>query len=128
MNSFEEDAGPYLPCAHARLYFVVSEADSGEMELIDADLSLLVETYARYLVRLLLQWPNGMRTTYTTQEPVMMLTYLFRLTHMLSSSYDHLNIVRSEAPLKHAMLALYVCAKKVLHSGIRILCVTLVER
>ena len=66
--------------------------------------------------------------TFKTQEPVTTLTYLFRLTHVLSTSIDHLNIIKGESELKLARLALYVCVREVLHSGMKLLGLTPVER
>jgi len=53
---------------------------------------------------------------------------LFKMTHSLSSSYDHLQVVGSEPELKKARMALYTCARQVLHNGMRLLGLTPVER
>jgi arginyl-tRNA synthetase len=62
------------------------------------------------------------------KEPVTVLTYLFRLTHALNSSYDRLNILKSDPEIKLARLALYTCVRQVLQNGMKLLGLTPVER
>ena len=129
MTSFEGDTGPYLQYAHARLCSITRKAEIGEDELKDAQLSLLREKHAVDLVRLLAQWPDVVQNTLErTLEPVTVLTYLFKMTHTLSSSYDHLQVVGSEPELKKARLELYTCARQVLINGMKLLGLNPVER
>ena len=97
-------------------------------ELEHADYSLLSEKHAVDLVRALTQWPDVFLNTIKTQEPITVLTYLFKLTHAVSSSYDHLQVVGSERALMIARLALYSCARQVLNNGMRLLGLTPLER
>ncbi len=129
MTSFEGDTGPYLQYAHARLCSITRRAGIPYESLHDADLSLLTDSsHANLLIRALAQWPDVFQNTLKTLEPVTVLMYLFRMTHMLSSSYDHLKIVGSEPELARARLALYESAKQVLHSGMTLLGLSPVER
>lgn len=128
MTSFEGDTGPYLQYSHARLCSIIRKAEIPMDELSRADLSLLTEKHATDLVRTLAQWPDVFRNTYKTQEPVTVLTYLFKLTHALNSSYDRLNILKSEPDVKLARLALYCSVQRILNSGMRLLSLTPVER
>ena len=61
-------------------------------------------------------------------EPTTILTYLFKLTHTLSSSYDHLRIVGSEPELMKARMALYDASRVVINNGMRILGLSPVDR
>jgi len=128
MTSYEGDTGPYLQYAHARLSSITRKAEVSPDELFSADLSLLIEPHAINLVRLLAQWPDVVQFTLKTLEPVTVLSYLFRMTHMLSSSYDHLRVVGSEPELKKARMALYECARQVLNNGMKLLGLNPVER
>ena len=128
MTSFEGDTGPYLQYAHARLCSITRKAGLSSEELASADLSLLTEDKAIDLVRALCQWPDVVQNTLKTLEPVTVLSYLFKMTHMLSSSYDKLKVVGSEPELKKARMALYEAARQVLHNGMRILGLNPVER
>ncbi|GKZ17015.1 hypothetical protein AbraIFM66951_005743 [Aspergillus brasiliensis] len=128
MTSFEGDTGPYLQYAHARLCSIVRKSGLNVDELDTANLSLLTETHATDLARLLAQWPDVLLNTTRTLEPTTILTYLFRMTHVLSSSYDVLKVVGSEPELKKARMALYESARQVLHNGMRILGLSPVNR
>lgn len=55
-------------------------------------------------------------------------SYLFKLTHTLSTSYTHLRIVGSEPDVLKARLALYIAARVVLFNGMSLLGLTPVER
>ncbi len=128
MTSFEGDTGPYLQYAHARLCSITRKAAVPRELLHDADLSLLTEPHAINLVRALCQWPDVVQNTLKTLEPSTVVTYLFKMTHALSSSYDHLQVVGSEEKLKHARMALYEAARQVLQNGMRLLGLSPVER
>ncbi|KAI5309227.1 hypothetical protein KEM55_003755, partial [Ascosphaera atra] len=121
MTSFEGDTGPYLQYAHARLCSMQRKSGLASSDLVDANLSLLTEPHAVNLVRLLAQWPDVVFNASKTLEPSTVLTYLFRMTHTLSSGYDVLKVVGSEEDVKKARMALYDCSRQVLNNGMRLL-------
>ncbi|KAL8831809.1 MAG: hypothetical protein Q9170_005137 [Blastenia crenularia] len=128
MTSFEGDTGPYLQYAHARLCSITRKAGLTAEELGTADLSLLPESHAINLARALSSWPDVVQNTLKTQEPVTVLSYLYKMTHMLSSSYDVLKVVGSEPEIKKARMALYEAARQVLNNGMKLLGLSPVER
>ena len=128
MTSFEGDTGPYLQYAHARLCSIVRKSGINVNELDSANLDLLTETHATDLVRLLSSWPDVLLNTLKTLEPTTVLTYLFRMTHILSSSYDVLKVIGSEPEVQKARMALYESARQVLNNGMRVLGLTPVSR
>ncbi|OTB10250.1 hypothetical protein K445DRAFT_323109 [Daldinia sp. EC12] len=128
MTSFEGDTGPYLQYAHTRLSSIKRRANVSDEELANADLSLLMEPHAINVVRLLAQWPDVAQNTLRTLEPTTVVTYLFRLTHVISSSYDHLQVVGSDPALKAARMALYDAARIVVGNCMRLLGLTPLER
>lgn len=128
MTSFEGDTGPYLQYAHARLCSITRKAALTPEEIASADLSLLTEVHAQNLIRTLSQYPDVVQNTVKTLEPTTILTYLFKMTHVLSSSYDHLRIMGSEREVMKARMALYDAARVVLYNGMRILGLSPVER
>lgn len=128
MTSFEGDTGPYLQYAHARICSIERKAALSKEDLASADLSLLTEAHAIDLIRLLAQWPDVVSTVLKSLEPTNILTYLFKMTHVLSGSYDHLRIVGSEPELKKARMALYDAARIVLANGMKLLGLDPVER
>ena len=128
MTSFEGDTGPYLQYAHARLSSIGRKAGLTSKEIESADLSLLTEPHAINLVRALASWPDVVQNTLKTLEPVTVLSYLFKMTHMLSSSYDVLKVIGSETEVMKARMALYEAARQVLHNGMRLLGLSPVDR
>lgn len=128
MTSFEGDTGPYLQYAHARLCSITRKAKLTLQDLESADLALLTEPHAINLVRALSSWPDVVQNTLKTLEPTTVLTYLFKMTHMLSSSYDVLQVVGSESEVKKARMALYEAARQVLNNGMKLLGLNPVER
>jgi arginyl-tRNA synthetase len=129
MTSFEGDTGPYLQYAHARLCSIMRRVPANPDPSATVDLSPLYDsTHAVNLIRTLAQWPDVFVNTLKTQEPVTVLTYLFKMTHVLSSSYDHLQVVGSEEPVLRARESLYRAARQVLGNGMRLLGLTPVER
>ncbi|KAF7553956.1 hypothetical protein G7046_g6950 [Stylonectria norvegica] len=128
MTSFEGDTGPYLQYAHARLCSIRRKVGLSDEEVASADLSLLTEKHATDLIRCLAQWPDVVQNTLKTLEPTTILTYLFKMSHILSSSYDHLRIVGSEKELQKARMALYDSARIVLNNGMKLLGLSPVDR
>ncbi|KAL8698469.1 MAG: hypothetical protein Q9224_001838, partial [Gallowayella concinna] len=128
MTSFEGDTGPYLQYAHARLCSISRKAGLSAGDLESADLSLLHEPHAINLVRVLSSWPDVVQNTMKTHEPVTVLSYLFKMTHMISSSYEVLRVVGTEEEVKKARMALYEAARQVLNNGMKLLGLSPVER
>lgn len=91
-------------------------------------MSLLQEVHAIELVRTLAQWPDVVLDTVKKLEPATVLTYLFKMTHALSSSYDQLNVISSEPELQKARMALYESARQVLYNGMTLLGLSPVDR
>lgn len=128
MTSFEGDTGPYLQYAHARVCSIERRAAVPAEELAAADLTLLKEPHAVNLVRVLSQWPDVVENTLKTLEPTTVVVYLFKLTHVLSSSYEQLRIVGAEEETKKARMALYEAARIVIANGMRLLGLSPVDR
>ncbi|KAI9690685.1 MAG: hypothetical protein M1820_009919 [Bogoriella megaspora] len=130
MTSFEGDTGPYLQYAHARLCSILRKVTLTNEELLQADFSLLHESHAIDLVRLMSQYPDMVIQTVKTLEPTTILTYLFRLTHQLSSSYDVLRVVGAAEGhnVTVARAALYEAARQVIHNGMSLLGLNPVDR
>lgn len=128
MLSFEGDTGPYLQYAHSRLSSMQRKANIPEEKLQTANFELLTEPAAAELVRILAQYPDIIKKALKTAEPSNIVTYLFNLTHVVSSCYDILWVAGQEEELATARLALYASAKQVLYNGMVLLGLTPVER
>lgn len=128
MTSFEGDTGPYLQYSHARLCSILLKANVPTSEIESANLDLLMEPHAINIVRFIAQFPDTVQNTLKTLEPTTILTYLFRLTHAINSSYDVLKVIGSEPELMKARVALYDAGKSVINNGMRLLGLTPLER
>ena len=129
MLSFEGDTGPYLQYAHSRLRSMERNVPDITVEdMKKADFSLLTEPAAVALVRLLSQYPDVLRNALKTHEPTTVVTYLFKLTHQVSSCYDVLWVAGQSKELATVRLALYAAARQVLYNGMKLLGLTPVER
>lgn len=139
MTSFEGDTGPYLQYSHARVCSMERKAGVTHEQLLQADYALITAKEGIELVRTLAQWPDVFLNTYKTREPVTILTYLFKMTHQLSSCYDAkdsanknaktMSVMYAETPEKKAaLMALYDSARQVLSNGMKLLGLTPVER
>ncbi|KAH0612443.1 uncharacterized protein H6S33_010495 [Morchella sextelata] len=128
MTSFEGDTGPYLQYAHSRLCSISRKAAIPEEDILNADLYLLTETHATNLLRCLAQYPDVLQNTLKTLEPTTVVTWLFKMTHLLSSSYDVLRVIGEDPKKAAARLALYESARQVLNNGMKLLGLSPVER
>lgn len=130
MLSFEGDTGPYLQYAHSRLCSVERKnANLIDVDNLDkADFSLLTEPIALSITRILAQYPDVLLAALKTSEPSTVVTYLFKLTHAVSSAYDILWVAGQDPKLAQARMALYSSARQVLGNGMRLLGLTPVER
>ncbi|KAG8926672.1 hypothetical protein FRC01_008525 [Tulasnella sp. 417] len=136
MTSFEGDTGPYLQYAHVQLCSLERNADglaisSSSLESIDT--SLLQSTpNAREIVFLLATFPDVVRTALKTHEPNTLVTYCFKLARLVNSARETIVITGlvdcGEKKLAEARLLLYICARNVLGSAMRMLSLTPLER
>ncbi|KAF7554505.1 hypothetical protein G7Z17_g2867 [Cylindrodendrum hubeiense] len=137
MTSFEGDTGAYLQYCHARLNSILRKAEVTRVDLAvhlidhpDAlDTDLAEKQHCVDLLRLMAQYPDVTATALRNLEPSTILTYLFRLTHQLSSCYDVLQVVGAEGgrDVTLARAALYEAARQVLENGMKLLGLSPVE-
>ncbi|KAK0279025.1 arginyl-tRNA synthetase [Friedmanniomyces endolithicus] len=139
MTSFIGDTGPYLQYSHARVCSMARKANVPREAIETADFTLITAKEGVELVRALAQWPDVFLNTYKTREPVTVLTYLFRMAHMLSSCYDAkdagnrnaktMSVMYAESEEKKAaLMGLYEAARQVLGNGMRLLGLKPLER
>ncbi|KAJ1027612.1 hypothetical protein NDA18_003612 [Ustilago nuda] len=136
MLSFEGDTGPYLQYNHVRLCSVerkAKESDGLELPTVDLDLStinldLITEPKARELIMLIAQWPDTIKAAMKDHQPSTIVTYAFRITHLISSCWEFLLVKGQERDLALTRLFVFRCCKDVLGSALRLLTITPLER
>jgi arginyl-tRNA synthetase len=128
MTAFDGETGPYLQYSHARLVSIIKKAGVSQSDINEADLSLLTETEAIDIVRLLIQYPDTLQQAMASYEAVNVLTYLLKLARSVHRSYDTLRVIGSEREVMIARLALYDATRSVLANGLRLLGLSPIER
>lgn len=126
--------GPYLQYAHVRLSSV-ERKNAPDLVLPPAaeraasiNTDLLTEPKAKEIILLLAQYPAVVRSALISLEPATICTYAFRLCHAISSAWESLIVKGQERELAMARLWLYVSAKDVLGSALRLLTLEPLER
>ncbi|KAJ1968859.1 arginyl-tRNA synthetase [Dispira parvispora] len=126
MFSFEGDTGPYLQYAHARLFSVERNAEM-PVEL-DVDLSLLQEPAAQQIVEHIAKYPALVASLPANFEPVNVITYALKLSHLVSSAYESLRVRGAPREVGQARLLLYWAARMTLGNALRLVGLVPLER
>lgn len=69
-----------------------------------------------------------MRTALRSLEPATVVTFCFRLTHAISSAWETVIVKGQDREVAMARLWLYVCAKDVLASAMKLLTLSPLEK
>ncbi|KAK4053001.1 arginyl-tRNA synthetase [Microbotryomycetes sp. JL221] len=134
MTSFEGDTGPYLQYAHVRLSSVERKnapeitLPPPEQRTTQIDTSVLTEPKAREIIMLLATYPDVVKTAFKGSEPSTIVTWCFRLCHAISSAWESLLVRGQEPKIALARLWLYVTAKDVLATSMRLLTLEPLEK
>ena len=126
--------GPYLQYAHVRLSSVerknapdvVLPPPAERAAAINTD--LLTDTKARDIIVLIATYPDVVKAALKAQEPSTIVTFCFRLCHAISSAWETLIVKGQEKEVALARLWLYVSAKDVLASAMRLLTLEPLEK
>lgn len=120
--------------AHVRLTSIVRKAEPDTSLPNPAERSTkintehLSEAKAHEVLIILASYPEAVKNAMKTQEPNTIVNYCWKLTHAISSAYEVLLVKGAEPDVAMARLYLYVCAKEVLASAMRLLTLTPLER
>lgn len=134
MLDSEGDTGPYLQYAHSRLCSIERAANLKQTKDLfnEADLRIFSQhkekTLISNLVMQLGQYPEVIKGMATSFEPCALVTYLFKLCHLVSSLYEVVRALDNNEEMKKAATLLYSCARITLGNGLRILGLVPLER
>ncbi|CDZ97815.1 arginyl-trna synthetase [Phaffia rhodozyma] len=133
MTAFEGDTGVYIQYAHVRLASLERKNPNvvlpSDLSLINTD--LLTEDKAHDIIYLLSLYPDTVKLAYKLSEPSTIVTYIFRLAHAISAAWDSVRVQSStgvDPEVAKARLYLFLCARDVLGSGMRLLTLTPLDR
>ncbi|KAF9900555.1 hypothetical protein EC991_007178 [Linnemannia zychae] len=120
MFSFEGDTGPYLQYAHARLCSIERKT---EMEVNPkADLRHLGDSRAAGdLITMIARYPQIVRETTRSFEPVNIVGYAMKLSHNVSQALESMYVMGAEKEVAEARLFMYWSARMTLGNAMRLL-------
>ncbi|OIR58034.1 MAG: arginyl-tRNA synthetase [Amphiamblys sp. WSBS2006] len=126
VTSFEGDTGPYLQYTHTRLASI--ERKAALPADFAWDISLLKEDIVQETVEYLGRYPEIVVEACVGAEPCVIVGYLMKLSHMLSSCIEKVWVAGQEENTAKARLGFYRAAKRVVGNGLRILGLEPLER
>lgn len=124
-------AGAYLQYAHVRLCSVARKVAPDIILRSDPstiDTSLLVEPKLWEIVLLLASYPDVLRTSLKLYEASSVVTFCFKLCHLISSVWETVIVKGQEEELAQARLLLYTAARIVLGNALTLLSTKPLER
>jgi arginyl-tRNA synthetase len=118
----------YIQYAHARVCSVLEQAEDEVDNLVNADLSVLVEEAETDLLRRLSDYTLQIETAARDLAPHQIAFYLKDLAGAFHSYYNATRLLVEDGRLRAARLALAVAVRQVLRNGLAILGVSAPER
>jgi len=130
MTAFEGNTGPYLQFAYARLCSIERKVEEQMGIKVDLDVSLdgLDSDKALSLLYWVSRYPTVVRRAAEQLEPVVLVVYLFHLSHWISVCHESLWVINQEPAVAKQRLLMYYCARITLGNGMRLLGLTPLER
>jgi len=122
-TSFEGDSGPYLQYTYARAKSILRKGE--EAGLLPA---LAKTEQPGELERYLIRFGEVVAQAHTTTTPSYLTTYLIELARLFNAYYADHKVVDTENPLSAYRLALTAATAQVLHNGMTLLGIPVIER
>ncbi|KAF9559060.1 hypothetical protein EC968_006757 [Mortierella alpina] len=120
MFSFEGDTGPYLQYAHARLCSIERKTEMSVNP--NADLRHLGDSRAAGdLITMIARYPQIVRETTRSFEPVNIVGYAMKLSHNVSQALESMYVMGAEKEVAEARLFMYWSARITLGNAMRLL-------
>ena len=125
--SFEGETGPYVQYAVARLSGILRKAEAkDDIELEDLDFGLLTD--ADQVLLTMLDFGPTVQRAAAQNEPSVITNQMIQLAGDIHSYLRDHHVIRADAELKRARLALVAAARKLLKTGLELLGVSAPDR
>ena len=127
----ESDENPvyYLQYAHARICNIIKNATEQNLTIEeDCNLSLLNNTAEITLIKLLLEFPEIIKSSLNSLEPQSIANYLKEISTLFHKYYAKERIITTNLELTKARLLLINAIKIVIYNGLSILGIKAPER
>ena len=129
-TSFEGDFGPFIQYSHVRLCSVQRKNPSVPLpsSVEEIDVELLNDPKLHEIMYHLAQYPAVVRNAYNLSEPSQLVTWCFRLGHLVGGAWEIVKVAGASEEEAKARLFMYVQVREVLASAMRMLSLTPIER
>jgi len=119
----QNDENPvfYVQYAHARICSILQQWSGTEVDLLNADLSLLDSKASDHLLRRLAEYPEMLTTAAAELSPHAVAFYLRDLAGDFHTFYNADRVLVDDANLKLARLALLSATRQVIENGLALL-------
>jgi arginyl-tRNA synthetase len=94
----------------------------------EIDLSVLNEAKVNDIISHLAAYPDAVATAYAKREPSTLVTWCFRMSHLVGSAWETVKVANASEEEAKARLFLYVNVRDVLGHAMKLLSLTLIER
>ena len=111
----------YIQYAHARVCSVLEQWGGNPAELVNADVSALVEVQELQIMQKLLDYPEQIEGAARELAPHLLAFYLKELAGEFHSYYNSTRLLVEDIRLHNARLALAAAVRQVLRNGLEIL-------
>ena len=129
-TSFEGDFGPFIQYSHVRLCSVQRKNPNVPLpsSVEEIDISILDDPKIHEIMYHLAQYPTAVRNAYNQSEPSQLVTWCFRLGHLVGGAWETVKVAGASDEEAKARLFMYVQVREVLASAMRMLSLTPIER
>ncbi|WVR09383.1 arginine-tRNA ligase [Kwoniella sp. DSM 27419] len=129
-TSFEGDFGPFIQYSHVRLCSVQRKNPNVPVAVSvnEIDLSVLMEPKVHDILIHLALYPQAVRNAYVQSEPSQLVTWCFKLSHLVGGAWETVKVANQEEEIAKARLFFYIQTREVLASAMKLLSLTPIER
>ncbi|WVQ95185.1 arginine-tRNA ligase [Kwoniella sp. CBS 9459] len=129
-TSFEGDFGPFIQYSHVRLCSVQRKNPNVHLatSVNEIDVSLLNEPKINEILYHIALYPTAVRNAYVQSEPSQLVTWCFKLSHLVGAAWETVKVAGAEEETARARLFLYVQTREVLANAMKLLSLTPIER
>lgn len=125
--SFDGDSGPYVQYVYVRCESILNKWNQPVNFKVD-ELNLPNSDVERYLVRLLLGYPEVLSSSFEHFKPNIIANYLLDVCGAYNRFYHNHRILTGEEEFRPARIALVAATQNVIRSGLKVLNIPLPSR
>jgi arginyl-tRNA synthetase len=128
-TSFEGDFGPFIQYSHVRLCSVQRKNPNVPIPttIDEIDVSILDHPKIHEILYQLALYPTQLRTAYQLSEPSTIVTWCFKISHLVASAWETVKVAGASEEEAKARLFLFIQTREVLASAMRLLSLTPIE-